>query len=166
MLTRTISLRISNQSRSRHQKINLPNQGTNEERKKERRSLCRKRRWKRKERGNKKLGLWWNTSISSRTTSGKRILGFWSRKTDMVTPCVSICLDQMVLGANVLGHSPSAPAAYQATSFSLLQLLHLQIMVNVSHTGHLSWAGTVLGPTTNIRSTIHAVEYAQPSFCS
>jgi hypothetical protein len=39
-------------------------------------------------------------------------------------------------------------------------------MVNVSRTGHLSRSWAELGPATDIRSTVNAVEYTQPCFRS
>jgi hypothetical protein len=68
------SSRTSKQSRSRHRRNNLFHQQMT----KQRRNPCQKHKWKKKERGNKRPGLWLSTSISSRINSGTRIPGFWS----------------------------------------------------------------------------------------
>jgi hypothetical protein len=133
----------------------------------ERRSLCRKHKWKRKGRGNKRPGSWSSTSISSRINSGSRIPGFWSSYyVGIVTKFSWSRSDGRLFRIDIDDCSFPLPSVLYTTSIPLFQLLHLQIMVNVSHAGGLSWVWAELGPATDIGSTVHAGQYTQPSFCS
>jgi hypothetical protein len=134
MLTMINSSRTSKQSKDQYRITNLINrQMTNR-----RRSPCQKHKWKRKERENKRPGLWSSMLTSSRTNSGKTIHRFWSKY-------LRGLLQHYFGVARTVGYRISIPAtapfllpALAGHLISLLQLLHFQIMVNVSHASCLS----------------------------
>ena len=95
-----------------------------------------------------------------------RIRGFWSSYVRGLLRHLLSYSHCRVFPVNIINSLVPPSNARQTWSLPLFQLLHLQIMVNVSHTSHLSWAWAKFGPATNIRSAVNTVEYAEPCFCS
>jgi hypothetical protein len=155
------SSRISKYSKDQYRITNLLSRQTT----KRRRRPCQKHKWKRKERENKRPGLSSSISTSSRTNSGKTTHRFWSNymrgllQSYFVVGRMDRCRVSIPVTASFL-----FLASHWMTSVSLLQLLHLQITVNVSHTSCLSGTRAELGPATDIRPAVHAIQYAQPCF--